>query len=97
VGYFCRLIPLLKPFRKKAALHKWADLIEKHATRLDALDALEMGKPVSVRAFDAASAAARVRFNAEAVDKCFGDVLTRDASSTLIQKKMPGSTRRPNR
>jgi hypothetical protein len=56
-----------------------------------------MGKPVSVRAFDAASAAARVRFNAEAVDKCFGDVLTRDASSTLIQKKMPGSTRRPNR
>src|SRR6185437_17121291 len=56
---------------------------------LDALDALEMGKPVSVPVFNAKAAAGFVRFNAEALDKCSGDVLTSDSSSTVIQTRVP--------
>jgi acyl-CoA reductase-like NAD-dependent aldehyde dehydrogenase len=77
------------PSAKKSCMLRWADLITASAARLDALDALEMGKPVSVRAFDAASAANFVRFNAEAIDKVQGEVMTSDPTSTFIQKRMP--------
>src|SRR4051812_18611720 len=50
-------------FRKKV-LHRMADLIEVHAAELDAMDAQEMGKPVSVGFANAASAAALTRFYA---------------------------------
>jgi gamma-glutamyl-gamma-aminobutyraldehyde dehydrogenase len=77
------------PSVKKSTLLKWADLIQANAARLDALDALEMGKPVSLPLANAATAAGLVRFNAEAIDKCRGDVLTSDDSSTVVQKRMP--------
>lgn len=77
------------PSSKKSVLHKWADLIQANAPRLNALDALEMGKPVGLPVFDAAGAAAFVRFNAEAIDKCFGNVFTSDTTSTVIQKRFP--------
>src|SRR6185312_3116934 len=65
----------LPPSARKATLHRWADLIASHAKELNALDALEMGKPVSLPVFDAASAAGFVRFNAEAIDKVRGEML----------------------
>jgi acyl-CoA reductase-like NAD-dependent aldehyde dehydrogenase len=77
------------PSSRKATLHRWAALIEANAARLDALDALEMGKPVSLRTFSAIDAAGLMRFNAEAIDKYSGDVLTSDSSSTVIQKRTP--------
>lgn len=77
------------PSFRKATLYKWAELIHASAARLDAYDALEMGKPSSLAIFNATAAASLVRFNAEAVDKFFGDVLTSDSSSTVIQKRMP--------
>jgi 4-(gamma-glutamylamino)butanal dehydrogenase len=77
------------PSQKKATLYRWASLIESNSARLDALDALEMGKPISLKAFNASSAAALVRFNVEASDKFGGDVLTSDCSSTVIQKRVP--------
>jgi acyl-CoA reductase-like NAD-dependent aldehyde dehydrogenase len=77
------------PSLKKAILHRWADLIQHHAARLDGLDALEMGKPVSVPIANAAAAAGLARFNAEAIDKITGDVLSSDSSTTVIQKRMP--------
>ncbi len=77
------------PTAKKSALYRWADLIERNADRLDALDALEMGKPVSVSAFNASAAAALVRFNAEALDKQGGDILTSDRTSMVLRKRVP--------
>ena len=77
------------PSAKKKTLLRWADLIERHAIRLDALDALEMGKPVGVRAFSAGMAAELVRFNAEMADKIQGETFTSDSSSTVIQKRVP--------
>ncbi len=76
------------PSSRKAILDRWADLIARHAERLDALDALEMGKPVSLRVFDARFAAGFVRFNAALVDKCGGDVLPSDRLSTVIQTRV---------
>jgi acyl-CoA reductase-like NAD-dependent aldehyde dehydrogenase len=77
------------PSAKKVTLSRWANLIERNAVRLDALDALEMGKPIGVQAFNAASAAALLRFSAEALDKFGGDVFTSDRFSTVIQKRVP--------
>lgn len=79
----------LRPSAKKRILLRWADLIEANASTLDALDAVEMGKPVSVPVFNSKAAAGFVRFNAEALDKCLGDVLTSDSSSTVIQARVP--------
>src|SRR5690348_15406238 len=52
------------PSLRKKTLHRLADLIESEAASLDALDAEEMGKPVSTPAFSAASAAALLHFDA---------------------------------
>jgi gamma-glutamyl-gamma-aminobutyraldehyde dehydrogenase len=77
------------PSAKKKTLLRWADLIERDAVRLDALDALEMGKPVGVQAFNARLAAEFVRFNAELADKVQGETFTSDSSSTVIQRRIP--------
>ena len=79
----------MPPSGKKKALLRWADLIERHAARLDALDALEMGKPVSVQAFNATRAADFLRFNAELPDKLHGDTLASDSTSTVIHRRVP--------
>jgi gamma-glutamyl-gamma-aminobutyraldehyde dehydrogenase len=76
------------PAAKKKMLLRWAELIERHAVRFDALDALEMGKPVGVRAFSAAMAAELVRFNAEVADKVEGETFASDRSSTVIQRRV---------
>lgn len=77
------------PSAKKRIMHHWADLIEVYAPRLDALDAIEMGKPVSVPVFNAHAAAGFLRFNAEALDKSAGKVLASDSVSITIQAQVP--------
>jgi acyl-CoA reductase-like NAD-dependent aldehyde dehydrogenase len=77
------------PSSRKRVLHRLADLIEAEAKTLDALDAEEMGKPVSTAAFNAASAASLVRFNAEALDKVMGDVYGSDKQSFVVQRRVP--------
>src|SRR6266704_2639501 len=53
------------PSFRKQTLHHLADLIEKEAATLDALDAGEMGKPVGETFGSATEAAGLVRFYAE--------------------------------
>jgi acyl-CoA reductase-like NAD-dependent aldehyde dehydrogenase len=75
-------------FRKKV-LGKLADLVTEDAQLLDALDAEEMGKPVSERFAGAATAAGLTRFCAEAVDKVTGDVLASDRTTFVVQRRVP--------
>lgn len=75
-------------FRKKT-LHRFADLIERQAGALDALDAGEMGKPVREAFANAAGAAAFMHFCAEAVDKITGDVFSSDTHSFATQRRVP--------
>jgi acyl-CoA reductase-like NAD-dependent aldehyde dehydrogenase len=75
-------------FRRKA-LHRLADLLESEAASLDALDAEEMGKPISEPMANANSAAGLVRFYAEAVDKVTGDAPGCDRNSLVIERRVP--------
>lgn len=77
------------PSFKKKTLHAWADLIMANATQLNALDAAEMGKPISEVFGSAAIAAGLVRFYAEAVDKVTGDVFASDRNSFVAQRRVP--------
>lgn len=77
------------PSFRKGVLLRWADLIERQAGTLDALDAGEMGKPVRERFANAAGAAGLMRFCAEAVDKVSGSVFSSDQHSYVTQRRVP--------
>lgn len=77
------------PSVRKEVLHRFAGLMLAEAAELDAMDAEEMGKPVSVGFANAASAASLVRFYAEAVDKVMGDVFSSDKYSFVAQRRVP--------
>ena len=77
------------PSFRKSTLHRFAELIETDAATLDALDASEMGKPVSEALFNAESAARLMQFNAEAIDKVMGDVCGSDKGSFVAQRRVP--------
>lgn len=79
----------MPPSARKRTLHRWADLIASQAARLDALDAAEMGKPLSVPFANGAGAANLARFYAEAVDKVTGDVFNSDNNSFVTQRRVP--------
>lgn len=79
----------LAPSVRKHVLHRFADLIEKEAATLDALDAEEMGKPVSTAFANAEVAARQMRFCAEAVDKVMGNVFVSDKQSLVLQRRVP--------
>lgn len=80
---------MLPPSERKQALCRFANLVEREANALDLIDAREMGKPVSLGFCNAAAAAGLVRFNAEAADKVLGDTLPSDATSMVIQRRVP--------
>jgi len=77
------------PSSRKKTLHHLADLIEAEAATLDALDAGEMGKPVSEAFCNAAAAAGLMRFYAEAIDKVMGNVYASDKNSFVAQRRTP--------
>ena len=77
------------PTSRGRTLHRFADLIAAHAPALDALDAGEMGKPVSVKFCAASAAASLVRFHAEAIDKLTGEVFSSDEYSIVAQRRVP--------
>jgi acyl-CoA reductase-like NAD-dependent aldehyde dehydrogenase len=77
------------PSIRKQTLHHFADLIKSQATLLDGLDAEEMGKPVSETLFDARAASGLMRFYAESIDKCLGDVYGSDGHSFVSQRRVP--------
>lgn len=77
------------PSSRKKILHRFADLIAAEAAALDALDAEEMGKPISITFCNSAAAADLMRFYAEALDKLSGDVFNSDSNSFVAQKPVP--------
>ena len=63
------------PAARKRIMHKWADLIEKNAIELAVLGVRNNGTEISM-AYKAEplSAAATIRFYAEAIDKIYGEI-----------------------
>jgi acyl-CoA reductase-like NAD-dependent aldehyde dehydrogenase len=76
--------------QRKDALFNLAALIEEHARELALLECLDVGKPISdALSFDVPTAAAAIRFFAEAADKCYGKVYAADSSSLSYQLRRP--------
>ena len=64
----------LAPGKRKKVLLRLADLMEAHKHELALLDTLDMGKPVSSSLGDMAGAIGCLRYQAECIDKLFGEV-----------------------
>ncbi|WP_416140156.1 aldehyde dehydrogenase [Halomonas sp. HK25] len=64
----------LAPGRRKKVLLRLADLLEAHKHELALLDTLDMGKPVASSLGDMAGAIACFRYQAECIDKLYGEV-----------------------
>jgi acyl-CoA reductase-like NAD-dependent aldehyde dehydrogenase len=77
------------PSVRARTLYRLADLIEKNASLLDAFDAAEMGKPISLSALNANAAAGLMRFFAGAVNKVMGDVFSSDRNSFVAHRRVP--------
>ncbi|SDR97938.1 aldehyde dehydrogenase [Pseudomonas oryzae] len=65
----------LAPTRRKAAMLRFADLLEAHAEELALLETLDMGKPIGdALAIDVPGAARAIRWSGEAIDKVYDEV-----------------------
>lgn len=81
----------LTPGRREAALHRFADVLERHAAELAEYDALEGGKPVTyVQAVDLPLAVEQFRYYAGWPTKLTGDVVPVDTPNTHVySRKVP--------
>ena len=76
--------------RRKEILHTLAVKIEQHSEELALVESLDVGKPIGEAVnIDIPLAAAIMRFNAEALDKCLGPVYAVDHSSLTYQLRRP--------
>ena len=82
--------PRMSPNRRKAVMHRLADLILEHAEELALLEVLDMGKPISdATNIDIPGSAAIMRFYAESIDKLNGEVPPVDQGNVAIVKRVP--------
>ncbi|GHA91388.1 aldehyde dehydrogenase [Modicisalibacter luteus] len=64
----------LAPGQRKRTMLRLAELMEAHKNELALLDTLDMGKPISSSLGDMAGAIGCIRYNAETIDKVYGEV-----------------------
>ncbi|TVU73949.1 aldehyde dehydrogenase [Cobetia crustatorum] len=64
----------MPPGERKRVLLKLADLLEANQDELALLDTLDMGKPVTSALDDMAGAIGSIRYQAESIDKLYGEV-----------------------
>lgn len=81
----------LTPGKREAALHRLADIVERHAAELAEYDALEGGKPVShVQAVDLPLAVEQFRYFAGWPTKLTGDIVPVDTPDAHVySRKVP--------
>ena len=80
----------MNPFKRKAVLLKFADLMERHAEELALLETLDTGKPIGdSRAVDVPSAIQSIRFYAETCDKQYDELAPRKPDSLALITREP--------
>lgn len=72
-----------------AILHKFSQLVDQHAAELDRLDALDMGKPISISFANAAASAGLIRYCADAVENIINAAYNSDKSCFIAQQRVP--------
>lgn len=76
--------------RRKEALQRLAELVERHVEEFALLECLDVGKPIKdALRFDVPAAAARIRYNAEAADKVHSPVYAVEEASLSYQLRRP--------
>ncbi len=78
-----------QPSQRQEILRKLAALIDDHASEMDYLDAIDMGKPVSLTRANAGAAATQLRYYADSASNVFGDVFNSGSASMVTQQKVP--------
>ncbi|MDI5936172.1 aldehyde dehydrogenase [Halomonas kalidii] len=79
----------LAPGKRKKVMLRLAELMETHRHELALLDTLDMGKPVSSSLGDTAGAIACLRYNAESIDKLYGEVAPTGEESLALVLREP--------
>ncbi|PXX99594.1 aldehyde dehydrogenase [Halomonas sp. LBP4] len=79
----------LAPGKRKRVMLRLAELMEAHKHELALLDTLDMGKPVSSSLGDTAGAIACLRYNAESIDKLYGEVAPTGEESLALVLREP--------
>ena len=73
----------LSPDKRQSLLLRFAERIEAERNTLALLDCLEMGKPISMALEEVDDAAGFLRYNAELIDKVYGEIAPADSTTTL--------------
>ncbi|QOR39431.1 aldehyde dehydrogenase [Billgrantia diversa] len=79
----------LAPGKRKKVLLRLADLMEANKHELALIDTLDMGKPVSSSLGDMAGAIACLRYQAECIDKLYGEVAPTGEDSLALVLREP--------
>ncbi len=80
----------LAPARRKAVLLKWAELIEARALELAVLGVRDNGTEIAMALkAEPLSAAATIRYYAEAIDKLYGEIAPTDPSVLALVHRQP--------
>lgn len=77
------------PSKRKRVLLRLADLVETHRDELALLDTLDMGKPISSSLGDLAGTVACLRYQAECIDKLYGEVAPTDERALGLVLREP--------
>lgn len=77
------------PSQRKLVLLRLADLVETHRDELALLDTLDMGKPISSSLGDLAGTVACLRYQAECIDKLYGEVAPTDERALGLVLREP--------
>ena len=75
------------PDQRKTYLFSMADAIEAQRNTLALLDSMEMGMPISMALEEVDGVAHLLRYNAELIDKVYGEIAPADSSTTLALSK----------
>lgn len=79
------------PGKRKRVLLRLAELVNAHRDELALLDTLDMGKPISSSLGDVAGTVACLRYQAECIDKLYGEVApTGDGALGLVLREPMG-------
>ena len=74
---------------RREILHRFSQLISEHPAELDKMDALDMGKPVSLQFANAAASAELVRYCADAVENIVSSAYRGDKSCFIAEQRVP--------
>lgn len=77
------------PVKRKQVLLKLADLMETNKSELALLDTLDMGKPIQSSLGDLAGAIGCMRYQAESIDKLYGEVAPTGEDSLALVLREP--------